>query len=251
MSWHIYSVTACKWWKRDKTQWFSSHQAVSSPRHAMFLQFVCKIYKCTLPPWDMTAAIREQKLWHNCHDSRALGAGKHASIPRVELSRLEFDKQKKGRASDLGKCSPEWDSRSVLLYWCSLVSGFLSEHSLLSASEMPPSPISRDDSLPLRSRGGAPGAFDNSLITAGAIYPFFIALLWVKGTQVTSHMSVIGLPIYCLRKWSPLTEKYHVKMYGKKHIISSKKTILKTILPNKAVMRCTVKRKAGQFLTEN
>lgn len=158
---------------------------------------------------------------------------------------------KKGRASDLGKCSPEWDSRSVLLYWCSLVSGFLSEHSLLSASEMPPSPISRDDSLPLRSRGGAPGAFDNSLITAGAIYPFLIALLWVKGTQVTSHMSVIGLPIYCLRKWSPLTEKYHVKMYGKKHIISSKKTILKTILTNKAVMRCTVKRKAGQFLTEN
>ena len=249
MSWHVYSVTACKWWKRGKMQWFSSHQAVSSPRHAMFLQFVCKIYKCTSPPWDMTAAIREQKLWHNCHDSRALGAGTHASIPRVELSRLEFDKQKKGRASDQGKCSPEWDSRSVLLYWCSLVSGFLSEHSLLSASEMPPSPISRDDSPPLRSRGGAPGAFDNSLITAGAIYPFLIALLWVKEHSNFSHERDWSSDLLS-RKIKSINREIsckNVREIQKKHNISSKKTIL----PNKAVMRCTVKRKAGHFLTES
>lgn len=88
---------------------------------------------------------------------------------------------KKSQASDQGKRSSEWDSRSVLLYWSSLVSGFLSKHSLLSTSEIPQSPISRDDSLPLlRSRRGALGAFDNSVITAGAIYPFLIVPPWVK-----------------------------------------------------------------------
>ncbi len=37
---------------------------------------------------------------------------------------------KKGQASDQGKCSSEWDS--VLLYWSSLVVGFLNKRSLLS-----------------------------------------------------------------------------------------------------------------------
>lgn len=61
------------------------------------------------------------------------------------------------------------------------MSGFLSKHSVLSTSETPQSPISRDDSLPLlRSRRGALGAFDNSVITAGAVYPFLIVLPCVK-----------------------------------------------------------------------
>lgn len=58
------------------------------------------------------------------------------------------------------------------------MSGFLNKHSLPSTSEIPPSPISSDDSLQLlRSRRGALGAFNNSVITAEAIYPFLKVLL--------------------------------------------------------------------------
>lgn len=119
------------------------------------LHFVYKIYKCMLPSWDMTTAIRVQKWWHNCHDSSVPGARKHTSIPQVELSKPECDKQKKGPSIRPREMLVRVGPCSVLLYWSSLVAGFLNKHSLLSTSEIPRSPISRDDSLQLlSSRGG-------------------------------------------------------------------------------------------------
>lgn len=54
----------------------------------------------------------------------------------------------------------QWDSGDVFLYWSSLLSGFLSGHSVPSAWKIPRSPISRDDSPPLsRSRRRAEGCF--------------------------------------------------------------------------------------------
>lgn len=55
-------------------------------------------YNCMLPSRDMTAAIRLQKLWHDCHNSSVLWPRKknpRTSIPWVELSKPEFDKWKR------------------------------------------------------------------------------------------------------------------------------------------------------------
>lgn len=123
--------------------------------------FACPNYKCMLPSWNMTAAIRLQKLWHDCHNISVLWPRKKKTPHIYSLGgavKAWVWQMKKGRASNRGKRSSEWDS--VLLYWSSLVSGFLSERSLLPTWEIPPSPISRDDSPPLlRSRGRPLGAF--------------------------------------------------------------------------------------------
>lgn len=49
------------------------------------------------------------------------GSSQTHIIPRVELSKSEFDKQKRAKHQTKGSCSSEWDSRTVLLYWSSLV----------------------------------------------------------------------------------------------------------------------------------
>lgn len=81
------------------TNYSNSHTTRLSPVFSEaehVLHFVCKIYKCMLLSGDMTAAIRVQKLQHDCYDSRAPGAREGTSIPRVELSKPDFDKQNKG-----------------------------------------------------------------------------------------------------------------------------------------------------------
>lgn len=96
-----------------------------------------------------------------------LGACKHTSIPRVELSKPDFDKQKRAKHQAKGNAHQS-ETHSVLLYWSSLQGGFLNKPSLLSTIEIPQSPISSDHSLQLlRSRGGALGAFDNAAINTG------------------------------------------------------------------------------------
>lgn len=166
-----------KWYKM---QWFSYHKAVLS----LFRGKACLTF-CLQNLQMHVAFLRHDSSYQGTEiitqlSRQCAGSSQKQLFPWQSCQSLSLT-NKKGPSIRPREHVTGGALSSVLLYWSSLVSGFLNRHSVPSTSEIPPSPISRDDSLQLlRSRRGALGAFDNSVITANAIYPFLKVLLWAK-----------------------------------------------------------------------
>lgn len=117
-----------------------------------------------------------------------------SSSPGVELSKPSWTNKQQRRGLAIGPREAPVNARLSL---CSLVSGFINKHSLLllSTTEIPPSPISADDSLQLLKsgrRGWGGGCWWVLSISQwssapGSVYPFPSVFPWAK------HHSLTGL----------------------------------------------------------